>query len=92
LFVLGLLLAALLAILDMKFFIVDRTHDLWRDFVERMRFKHRPNIEDHSQIVRFVSSFISDEFAGIVRAGASRGVVLPSFVGVRQQKCGFAPT
>jgi hypothetical protein len=50
------------------------------------------NSEDHSQIVRFVSSFISGTLTGISRAGGSMGVVLPSYVGVRQQKCGFAPT
>jgi hypothetical protein len=51
-----------------------------------------PNIEDHSQIVRFVSSFISDSLMGKVRAGAFMGVVLPSYVGIRQQKCGLTPT
>jgi hypothetical protein len=37
-----------------------------------------PNIADHSQIVRFVSSFIFNGFAGIIRAGASMGVGLRS--------------
>jgi hypothetical protein len=58
----------------------------------QMCFIPSANIEDHSQIVRFVSSFISDSLMGKVRAGAFMGVVLPSYVGVRQQKCGFAPT
>ena len=44
-----------------------------------------PNIEDHSQIVRFVSSLIAHGFEGIVRAGISMGVVLHADVGVRQQ-------
>ena len=54
--------------------------------------KLAPNSEDHSQIVRFVSSFISDELVGNVRAVVLMGVVLPSYVGVRQQKRGFTPT
>jgi hypothetical protein len=28
---------------------------------------HKPNIEDHSQIVRFVSSFIADTLTGVSR-------------------------
>ena len=34
------------------------------------------NIEDHSQIVRFVSTYIADGLMGIVRAGESMGVDL----------------
>ena len=36
------------------------------------------NIADHSQIVRFISTFISGSLVGKVRAGGSMGVVLLS--------------
>jgi hypothetical protein len=37
------------------------------------------NIVDHSQIVRFVSSFIADGFEGISRIGTLTGVDLHSY-------------
>ena len=50
------------------------------------------NIEDHSQIVRFVSSLIANDFVGKVRARTLMGVVLRSYAGAGQQKHGVAPT
>jgi hypothetical protein len=49
-----------------------------------------PNIEDHSQIVRFVSRFRSDGLVGKVRAVVLMDVVLPSYAVDGQQKGGFA--
>lgn len=43
-------------------------------------------IEDHSQIARFVSSFIANGFDGKVRAGMAMGVVLHSYAVAGQQK------
>jgi hypothetical protein len=48
------------------------------------------NIEDHSQIARFVSSFIANDFVGKVRTGSLMGVVLPSYAVAGQPKYGFA--
>jgi hypothetical protein len=40
--------------------------------------------------VRFVSSFIANDFVGKVRAIVFMDVVLPSYAVAGQQKCGFA--
>jgi hypothetical protein len=48
-----------------------------------------PNSEDHSQIVRFVSSFIANDFVGKVRTMVLMGVVLPSYAVAGSQNCGF---
>ena len=45
---------------------------------------------DHSQIVRFVSSFISDRLTGKVRDVVLMNMVLHSYVGIRQQKRGIS--
>jgi hypothetical protein len=51
------------------------------------------NIEDHSQIVRFVSNFIADGFVGISRTLEFMGLVLAAYAVLGQQKsrisCGY---
>jgi hypothetical protein len=49
-----------------------------------------PNIEDHSQIVRFVSSFIACGFEGISRAVRLMGVVLVSYAVFRHEIYGIS--
>jgi hypothetical protein len=43
-------------------------------------------LDDHSQIVRFVSSFIGDGFVGKVRSAAFMAVVLHAYAVLVQQK------
>ncbi len=47
-------------------------------------------LDDHSQIVRFVSIFIGDGFVGKVRAAAFMGVVLRAYAVLVQQKYWFS--
>jgi hypothetical protein len=49
-------------------------------------------IVDHSQIVKFVSSFVSDEFAVMVRAGLGIVTFYVPILECGKKKWGFAPT